>query len=90
MKFAVSAALLALAFSPVLAAPAPVLRYIDSEYDANVAKGLRLVKLGQDIEPSWVTEEDKLEFVRAKTGFVSKFRCECEVVCTVIYIHQIV
>lgn len=41
-----------------------------SEFDANVAKGLRLVSVSADKEPEWVTEDYKLELTRAKLGFV--------------------
>lgn len=41
-----------------------------SEFDANVTKGLRLVSTSADKEPEWVTEDFKLDLIRAKLGFV--------------------
>ncbi|CAE6423326.1 unnamed protein product [Rhizoctonia solani] len=62
MKFARALALGSVCLSTVLAAPV-------SDFDANVAKGLRLIQTSEDVAPFWATEDQKLELLRADKGF---------------------
>lgn len=42
-----------------------------SDFEANVAKGLRLVSVSAEKAPTWVTEDFKIDLLRKKIGFVS-------------------
>ncbi|KAH8831892.1 Zn-dependent exopeptidase [Flagelloscypha sp. PMI_526] len=63
MKFAATFSLLIGLCALVTAAP-----LAQSEFDSNVAKGLRLLSLSEDVL-EWHTEDEKLELMRAKTNF---------------------
>ncbi|CAE6451740.1 unnamed protein product [Rhizoctonia solani] len=62
MKFSRALALGSFCLSAVLAAPV-------SDFDANVAKGLRLIQTSEETAPYWATEDQKLELLRADKGF---------------------
>ena len=67
MKFLLSSILVLNAlWSSVLAVPT-----VHDVFDAKVAQGLRLVKVGANIKPIWMTEEQTFDLIRAKTRFVS-------------------
>jgi leucyl aminopeptidase len=42
----------------------------DAVFEANVAKGLRLIDLDPNVTPVWMTEDEKLELIRADKNFV--------------------
>lgn len=63
MKFTRVLALGSILFSAALAVPV-------SDFDANVSKGLRLIQTSEDSAPYWVTEDQKLDLIRANKGFV--------------------
>ena len=44
----------------------------DEAFEANVAKGLRLIDLDPNVTPVWMTEDEKLELIRADKNFVSR------------------
>ncbi|KAF8705614.1 peptidase M28 family, partial [Rhizoctonia solani] len=62
MKFTRALALGSICLSAVFAAPV-------SDFDANVAKGLRLIQTSEDTAPFWATEDQKLDLLRADKGF---------------------
>jgi hypothetical protein len=41
-----------------------------SDLEANKAKGLRLLRLEDGVEPVWKTEDEKLDLIRSSTKFV--------------------
>jgi hypothetical protein len=41
-----------------------------TEIAANAANGLRLISLAKGAQPVWKTEDEVLNLIRAKTGFV--------------------
>ncbi|KEP49572.1 aminopeptidase [Rhizoctonia solani 123E] len=62
MKFTRALALGSVCLSAVLAVPV-------SDFDANIAKGLRLIQTSEETAPYWATEDQKLELLRADKGF---------------------
>lgn len=58
----------ALALCLVGAQAAPLIP--SSEISAKAAQGLRLIELGEGLEPVWKTEDEKEEFIRLQTRFV--------------------
>lgn len=64
MKFTRALALGSILLSAVLAAPV-------SDFDANVAKGLRLIQTSEDTAPFWATEGQKIELLKEGKYFVS-------------------
>ncbi|KAJ8516803.1 hypothetical protein ONZ45_g5938 [Pleurotus djamor] len=57
---------LAIYLVPSLVQAAPI---SSSDLKANVARGLRLIELADDAEPVWMTEDQKLDLIRADTPF---------------------
>lgn len=47
------------------------------EIQAKAAAGLRLLKLSDDVEPVWKTEDEKLDIMRQNIKFVCSFRLTC-------------
>lgn len=47
----------------------------------NTALGLRLIRLGEDDEPVWMTEEQTFDLIRAKKGFVNNLLCSFQELC---------
>ena len=41
-----------------------------SELRSNASQGLRLIELAEGAEPVWMTEDQKLDLIRARTRFV--------------------
>ncbi|CAE6380120.1 unnamed protein product [Rhizoctonia solani] len=62
MKFTRALTLGSVCLSAVLAVPV-------SDFDANIAKGLRLIQTSEETAPYWATEDQKLELLRADKGF---------------------
>ncbi|CAE6510365.1 unnamed protein product [Rhizoctonia solani] len=62
MKFTRALTLGSVCLSAVLAVPV-------SDFDANIAKGLRLIQASEETAPYWATEDQKLELLRADKGF---------------------
>ena len=43
----------------------------EAELAENAAQGLRLIDLEAGVDPVWMTEDEKLELIRADKNFVS-------------------
>jgi bacterial leucyl aminopeptidase len=71
MKFASALGFASLALG-TFAAP-----FTHVEIESKASQGLRLLRLSEDSEPVWKTEDEKLELLRVKTKFVSHPSHEC-------------
>jgi hypothetical protein len=68
MKFTAAFGLACAAVAFVSAVPVT-----HDEIAAKSSKGLRLLKLEEDADPIWVTEDEKLDLLKAKKQFVRLF-----------------
>lgn len=61
----------ALALAASLIQAAPLSRDVAAD---KKAAGLRLIELGEGVEPIWMSEDEKLELIMKDTRFVRNFR----------------